>query len=102
MGIGGGVDHNAVNLAIAFLNFVYNGTLVVGLELFYVQIFLLGGLLDQRQEILKGIFSIDSGLSNAQHIDIRAVDNKDLHSRSSQIFRICAAVQWASPLLSIW
>ena len=61
---------------------------------------------DDAEEILdevgEGLLAVNTRLPDAQHIDVRAVDDQDLHGVASQIVRISSAAAFGSPLLSMW
>ena len=60
MGIGGGVDDDAVHLAVCPLDFVHNVPFVVGLVLLHFQILGAGGFVQQPQKIGEGAFTVDT------------------------------------------
>ena len=52
VGVGCGIDDDAVHFAVSGLDLVHDGTFVIGLELFDLQSFCAGGLIDQVKQIL--------------------------------------------------
>ena len=91
VGIRSRVDDDAVILAVCSLDGIYDGTLMVGLKLVDIQVLPGCRFLQQRKQVEKGVFSVDGRFTDAQHIDIRAVDDKDIHGFSSKIRRIRSA-----------
>ena len=99
VGVGCGIDDNAVYLPVSPLDFIHQISLVVGLVLLNLNAQLPGGVFQQVEKVYEGAFSIDSRFPNPQHIEIRAVDNQNFHFVSSRISRICPAVSSAAPSL---
>ena len=103
MGIGGGVDHNAVKAAVGFLDFIHQGSFVVGLKLLHRDPQGLSGLLQNGQELLKGLLAVDIRLPDTQHIDIGAVQYQNFHAISSWVRiweRVSSKVLLLSTILS--
>ena len=99
MGISGGVDDDAVHLAVCPLDFVYNVPLVVGLVLLHLQTLGAGGFVQQPQKIGKGAFAVDTRLPDTQHVQVGTVDDQNFHMGSSMIDKIAATVSPAVPSL---
>ena len=99
MGIGGGVDDDAVHLAVSPLDFVHKVTFVVGLVLLHFQTLGAGGFVQQPQKIGEGIFAVDARLPDAKHIQVGAVDDQNFHMGSSMIDKMAATVSSAEPSL---
>ena len=79
MGIGGGVDDDAVHLAVCPLDFVHKVTLVIGLVLFHLQALGAGSFIQQAQKVGEGVFTVDTRLPDAKHIQVGAVDDQNFH-----------------------
>ena len=74
---GARVKHNPVGRETGFMEFVYNGPLMVALEIRNIR---LGEERAQPgQVILKGLAAINTGLPQAKQVQIRAVDNQNFH-----------------------
>ena len=99
MGIGGGVDDDAVHLAVSPLDFIHKVTLVIGLVLFHLQALGAGGFIQQPQKIGEGVFTVDTRLPDAQHVQVGAVDDQNFHMGSSMIDKMAATVSSAEPSL---
>ena len=99
MGIGGGVDDDAVHLAVCPLDFVNKVTLVVGLVLLHFQTLGAGGFIQQAQKVGESVFTVDTRLPDAKHIQVGAVDDQNFHMGSSMIDKMAATVSSAVPSL---
>ena len=99
MGIGGGVDDDAVHLAVCPLDFVHNVPLVVGLVLLHFQTLGAGGFIQQAQKVGESVFTVDTRLPDAQHVQVGAVDDQNFHMGSSMIDKMAATVSSAVPSL---
>ena len=75
VGIGGGVDDDAVLLPISLLDLVHNGPLVVGLEDLHVDALLGAGVLHQLHQGGVVGLAVEVGLPNAQHVQVGAVNH---------------------------
>ena len=98
VGIGGGVDDDAVHLPVGPLDLVHNGPLVVGLEQLHLSAALVCRLADKGLQGSKVLLAIDIGLPNAQHVQVWAVNHQQLHSITLLI--ISSTVSSTVPLLS--
>jgi len=86
VGVGGGVDHDAVKASVGGLNRVDDRAFVVGLHALRLDALLYAYFLDvfeQRRIILPAVYI---RLAHTEHIDIRAVDHKQFHIITSCIF----------------
>ena len=83
MGIGSGIDDNAVIDAVGRLNGVHNGPLVVGLEEVHLDALGVAGGVDKGQQGLVILTAVDGRLPQPQQIQIGAVDDQKLHSSAS-------------------
>ena len=99
MGIGGGVDDDTVHLAVSPLNFVHNVPFVVGLVLLHFQTLGAGGFVQQAQKVGESVFTVDTRLPDAKHIQVGAVDDQNFHMGSSMIDKMAATVSSAVPSL---
>ena len=97
VGIGGGIDDNAVCPAAGLLNLIHNGAFVVGLEQLAVNAVFRAGAADQLLQGRIALRAVNGRLTKAQHIDVGAVDNQKFHASTS---RICVTVSSNGPLLS--
>ena len=100
VGVGSGIDHNAVHLPVGPLNLIHQISLMVGLVLFDFHSFLPGGVIQKLQKIRKGVFSVNTRFPDAEHVQIGAVDDQNFHEFPSQWARIALRVSSGLPLLS--
>ena len=78
MRVGGGVDDNAVELAIGGLDHVDEVPLVVGLEAAALrEARLAGGRAAKAHEVGIGLATVDLGLAHAEHVDVGTVDHQE-------------------------
>ena len=75
VGIGGGIDYNAVGSPQSRLNPVHNGPLVVGLEYLHLHPLLGTGLLHQGHQGGVVLFPIEVRLPDPQQIQVGAVNH---------------------------
>ena len=101
MGVGGGIDDDAVIHTISGLNCIHNCTFVVGLEMVDLNTGIDCGLRNQRQQVSIAVFAVNARLPDAQHIDIGSVDHQKLHFKPSHSLRISPVACSGVPLLSI-
>ena len=76
--VGGWVDDDSVKLAKGLLNPVDNDALVVALADVNSDIQLFSDLLDEGDQVRIGLSSVDVGFTDAQHIEVWTVDEKNL------------------------
>ena len=77
MGVGGGVDDDAVDGAHGLLYAIHDGALVVGLvALARREAGVLGHLVAERQQRRIVLVPVEVGLPHAQQVDVRPVDHK--------------------------
>src|SRR5699024_1366295 len=103
VGIGGGVDHYAVKTAVGRLDFIHQSSFVVGLKLLHRDPQGFSGLLQNGQELLKGLLAVDIRLPDTQHIDIGAVQYQNFNAISSCVRiweRVSSKVLFLSTILS--
>ena len=79
MGVGGGVDDDAVKLLVGGLDGVHNGAFVVGLETLHLHAVFLAHLVDEAEQALVGLGAVDVFFPDAQHVDVGAVNDQQLH-----------------------
>ena len=98
VGIGGGVDDDAVEYPVSSLDRVHDGPLVVGLETLDLHPGLLRACLQEVQQGGIVLLPVDLRFPQAQQIQIGPVDDEQLHPITS---RICRSDSSGVPLLSI-
>ena len=83
MGIGTGIDDDAVLFSISLLDGIHQVSLMVGLVQgdFDSQLFRV--LPDHPAEVRIGGGAVDPGFTDTQHIQVRTVDDKDIHGGTS-------------------
>lgn len=84
------VDDDGIGLSERLLNAVNQRTLVAALEKLDLVAQLGRSIAHELAERLEILLSVDIGLANAKHIDIRPIHNKKFHEFSSA-HRSCAA-----------
>lgn len=100
MGVGGGIDYNAVKHAVRLLYLIHYGALVVGLETLYLQTQVQTALQDKGLKRLVVTVAVDCRLAQTQKVQVGAVYDKNLfHAAklnnlliSSEILELFAAV----------
>ena len=93
MRISCGIEHDAVNLRkVRALDFVDERAFVVRLEKLDLHADFFRVLFDLFDKGIVRFFSVNFGLSYAQHIDIRSVQNKKLHNKTPFIFSTTSAI----------
>ena len=95
-----GIDNNTVHFTVGLLNGIHNSALMVGLKLGHLDIKILCPLIQESQKIGKCLFSVNTGFTDTQHIQIRSIDYQDVHIRPS-MERIVLTVASGDALLSI-
>ena len=85
-----GVDDDGIGLSERLLNAVNQCALVVALEKLDLVTQLGRSIAHELAERLVILLSVDIGLANAKHIDVRPIHNKKFHEFSSA-HRSCAA-----------
>ena len=101
MGVGGGIDDDSINSSVSPLDLVHQVTFMIGLILLDFNVQPGCGFIQKPQQIRKGALSVDTRFPNAEHIDVRAVDDQNLHGVPSRILRIAVIVCESVPLLSM-
>ena len=79
MGIGGGVDYDAVTAVVGALYGVHKGAFVIGLNKLRINTKLCCLGTYQLHKIAVGLSAVYFGLADAQHIQIGAVNNQYFH-----------------------
>ena len=79
VGVGGGVDDDAVRLAQRALDDVHQHALMVGLKALHFDAFPGADLPDKRFQIGKGLPTINIRLPNAQQVQVWTVQDKQFH-----------------------
>ena len=79
MGIGAGIDDDAVLLSVGLLNGVHQVSLMVGLVQGDADAQFFGIGPDQITQIRIGCFAVDLRFADAEHVQVRPVDDKDVH-----------------------
>ena len=86
VGVGAGIDDDTIHDTISLLDLIYQSAFVVGLETSHFHALLVAMVFNFFQQIGIGLPAVVCRLPDAQHIEIRSVDNKDLHKMSSSRF----------------
>ena len=74
------VDDDTVDLAVCLLDLVDDAALVVGLEdLDLVEALCGTGLLADLDQAVVVVAAVDARLANAEHVEVRAVDDESFH-----------------------
>ena len=76
MGVGGGINDDAVHFAVSLLDLLHNGPLIVGLEQLHLHPKFRRGGADEVLQRGKILPAIDVGLPDPQQIQIGSVDHK--------------------------
>ena len=83
MGVGGGIDDDAVIQTVGPLDLVHDGPLMIGLEEVRLDVLLFADFPDKIQKSFIGLASVDVFFPDPQHIQIGTVDDQKFHGFSS-------------------
>ena len=101
MGIGGGVDNDAVIYAVGRLNSVYNSALMVGLEEVHADSLGVAGGADEREQGFVILTAVNGRLPQPQKVQVRAVDDQKFHdSASLMVFRVSSSAPSLETVMS--
>ena len=79
MGIGTGIDHNAVGFAVRLLDGIHQIPFMIGLVQGDINPQLSGMFLNETAKICIGGFAVDLRFTDAQHVKVWSVNNKNVH-----------------------
>ena len=80
VGIGAGIEHDAVTVEAHFLHTVYEIALDIALIVVYLYLGIEGTQMDKI--VVKGVVAVDAWLSDTEQIEVGAIDNLYFHRRS--------------------
>ena len=79
MGVGRGVEDNAVKDAVGGLDLVHQGALVVALAHRGRDAQAGGGVLDHQNQVGVALAAVDGGLPEPQKVEVWPVENEKIH-----------------------
>ena len=82
VGVGGGVQDDGVGGAVGALDLGDDVSFAVGLKEGDLDAEIGGGALDAADEGGVIRFAVEVGLANAEHVDVRTVDDRNFHRTS--------------------